>query len=57
MSRSSNGGLWMMGVSVPGIIEERVAETIAAETRRQGLALRNAIKAAARQRQSSATLA
>jgi hypothetical protein len=47
----------MMGVSVPGIIEERVAETIAAETRRQGLALRNAIKAAARQRQSSATLA
>ena len=46
-----------MGVSVPGIIEERVVETIAAETGRQGLALRNAIKAAARQRQSCPALA
>ena len=38
----------MIGIGVPAVIEERVMETIAAETGRTRLTLRHAIKYAAR---------
>ena len=41
------GGLRLIGVGVPAVVEGRIAETIAADTGRCRLALRHAIKAAA----------
>ncbi len=47
VSRLSRG-LWMVGMCVPAVVQGRIAETITTDTGRCCLALRHAIKAAAR---------